>query len=476
MSCVPRACAIGSMIYAMVCTRPDISQAGIIAVRKVATADNPADMMTKLVPLHKFKHCLDLVGVLQSLIALRGFGGGSRGVSFMRLDCIQAKVEICYVCGLNATRFGGGSFIFPGALKTKICILATGRIVELLEALEALAKDNQPIPPRAMILSRKYRTLVSSWIEPLQEEAELGYEIDYISRYIAEGGLTGERKRWVPRRGKTPLDPDAAGFIYSNPMETSFKQRCLEDWKEHHRKLLKTLQNEGPSALGDASESDYIRVEEWLKKILKGPDQNILKPKAASKMLVSELKEELEAQDLPTDGTRNVLYQRVQKARRINRSRGRPLWVPPIEEEEEEVDEELDELISRIKLEEGNTEFWKRRFLGEGFSDDHEKPLDMGKLESPDVLDDGDAEDESPDVLDDGDVEDVSKEVEDDEADEEEEVEQTESQDGDRAKDKEVEAKKPLQMIGVQLLKDSDQTTTSSKKSRRRASRISVEV
>jgi hypothetical protein len=141
-----------------------------------------------------------------------------------------------------------------------------------------------------------------------------------------------------------------------------------------------------------------------------------------------------------------------------------------------QVDEELDELISRIKLEEGNTEFWKRRFLGEGFSDDHEKPLDMGKLESPDVLDDGDAEDESPDVLDDGDVEDVSKEVEDDEADEEEEVEQTESQDGDRVKDKEVEAKKPLQMIGVQLLKDSDQTTTSSKKSRRRASRISVEV
>lgn len=53
----------------------------------------------------------------------------------------------------------------------------------MLEALEAMAKDNQPIPSRAMILSRKYRTLVSSWIEPLQEEAELGYEIDYISRY-----------------------------------------------------------------------------------------------------------------------------------------------------------------------------------------------------------------------------------------------------------------------------------------------------
>lgn len=46
-----------------------------------------------------------------------------------------------------------------------------------------MAKDNVAIPPRAMILSRKYRTLVSSWIEPLQEEAELGYEIDYIARF-----------------------------------------------------------------------------------------------------------------------------------------------------------------------------------------------------------------------------------------------------------------------------------------------------
>lgn len=133
------------------------------------------------------------------------------------------------------------------------------------------------------------------------------------------------------------MDPDAEGFIYSNPRETSFKQRCLEEWRIHHRKLLRTLWNEGPAILGDISESDYIRVEERLRKIIKGPEQNALKPKAASKMIVSELKEELEAQGLPTDGTRNVLYQRVQKARRINRSRGRPLWVPPVEEEEEEV-------------------------------------------------------------------------------------------------------------------------------------------
>ncbi|KAG8380390.1 hypothetical protein BUALT_Bualt06G0010400 [Buddleja alternifolia] len=338
-----------------------------------------------------------------------------------------------------------------------------GRIVELLEALEVMAKDNQQIPPRAMILSRKYRTLVSSWIEPLQEEAELGHEVDYIARYVAEGGLTGERMRWVPRRGKTPLDPDADGFIYNNPVETSFKQRCLEELRIHHRKLLKTLWNEGPAILGNVSESDYIRVEERLRKIIKGPEQSALKPKAASKMIVSELKEELEAQGLPTDGTRNVLYQRVQKARRINRSRGRPLWVPPVEEEEEEVDEELDELISRIKLQEGNTEFWRRRFLGEDLNENHSKPLEVEDFEVLDAFDDADVGD------------DVSKEADDEEVDEEEEeVEQTEIQVGERVKDKEVETAKPLQMIGVQLLKDSDQTTASSRKSRRR-SRVSME-
>lgn len=105
----------------------------------------------------------------------------------------------------------------------------------------------------------------------------------------------------------------------------------------YHKKLLKKLQDEGRAVLGDVSESDYIRVQERLRKIIKSPERNVLKPKAASKMVVSELKEELEAQGLPIDGTRNVLYQRVQKARRINRSRGRPLWVPPVEEEEEEV-------------------------------------------------------------------------------------------------------------------------------------------
>ncbi|XP_078442903.1 plastid transcriptionally active 3 [Wolffia australiana] len=340
-----------------------------------------------------------------------------------------------------------------------------GRPVELLEALEAMEKENQPIPPRAMILNRKYRSLVSSWIEPLHEEADLGFEIDYIARYVAEGGLTGERMRWVPRRGKTPLDPDAQGYAYSNPIETSFKQRRLEDWKNHHKKLLRILKNEGPSVLGDVSPADIIRVEERLKKIIKGPEQNTLKPKAASKMIVSELKEELEAQGLPIDGTRQVLYQRVQKARRINRSRGRPLWVPPVEEEEEDVDEELDELISRITWEDGNTEFWKRRFLGEGLAEVQKK---LPEAETSEVID----------ILDDVDVaEDVPKEAEDEEAEEEEEVEQTENQAEVEVavKDKDAERSKPLQMIGVQLLKDSEQASSTAGKSQGKLARASFE-
>lgn len=125
-------------------------------------------------------------------------------------------------------------------------------------------------------------------------------------------------------------------------------------------------------------------------------------------------------------------------------------------------------------MHEGDTEFWKRRFLGEGFNGNHVKPVDMETSELPDELD----EDEDDD---DDDVEDVAKEVEDEEADEEGEVEveveQTESQDAERiVKAKEAEAKKPLQMIGVQLLKDSDQTTRMSKKSRRRAARLAVAV
>lgn len=130
-----------------------------------------------------------------------------------------------------------------------------------------------------------------------------------------------------------------------------------------------------------------------------------------------------------------------------------------------QVDEELDDLISRIKLQEGNTEFWKSRFLGEGLQGNYGKQIEVEDSEIVDVSDDADA------------VDDVAKEVEEDEAeDEEEEVDLNDSQVVDRIKTKEVKTAKPLPMIGVQLLKDSDETTSSSRKSRRKISRKPVEV
>lgn len=41
-----------------------------ILVKKIATANNPADMMTKLIPTIKFKHCLDLIGFGSTLVPL----------------------------------------------------------------------------------------------------------------------------------------------------------------------------------------------------------------------------------------------------------------------------------------------------------------------------------------------------------------------------------------------------------------------
>lgn len=59
-----------------------------------------------------------------------------------------------------------------------------GRAGDLLEALDAMIRDNQPLPARALIVNRKGRSMVSSWMEPLQQEADLGYEVDYVARYV----------------------------------------------------------------------------------------------------------------------------------------------------------------------------------------------------------------------------------------------------------------------------------------------------
>lgn len=299
-----------------------------------------------------------------------------------------------------------GEYGDPLSLYLRLLCLE-GRIDDLYEALEVLEKDNQLIPSRAMIVNRKGRTLVSSWIEPIQQEAELGYEIDYIARYIAEGGVTGTRQRWSPSSdGKSrPINPDDAGFAYGAPMEVSFKRRCGDLRATYAMYLLRKLRREGAESLGPgATEEDLAMVIDKLRRdSFAEMIQPTRKPKAASKMLVSELKEELEAQGLPSDGTRPVLYQRVQKARRINQARGRPLWLPPEVETPEKVDTRFEKFMSTLNLKnEFNTEYWRKRFLDETekneVKEDEGKDIDS-KSSSGAVLggdgDDGDGEEDA---------------------------------------------------------------------------------
>ncbi|KAG8480861.1 hypothetical protein CXB51_025485 [Gossypium anomalum] len=51
----------------------DIIARGDIVVSKISTHENPTDMMTKSLPITKFEHCLDLVGVIVELKPLRRF-------------------------------------------------------------------------------------------------------------------------------------------------------------------------------------------------------------------------------------------------------------------------------------------------------------------------------------------------------------------------------------------------------------------
>lgn len=43
----------------------DVVKSGEIVLEKIATAENPADMATKVLPLTKFRHCMNLVQLVE---------------------------------------------------------------------------------------------------------------------------------------------------------------------------------------------------------------------------------------------------------------------------------------------------------------------------------------------------------------------------------------------------------------------------
>ncbi|CAM6089761.1 unnamed protein product [Calypogeia fissa] len=349
----------------------------------------------------------------------------------MRTYCLLIECFTKYSVANEAVRYFRALSRLPGGMRylhddgkngdtlslylRALCL--EGRAADLLEALEAMVADKQDIAPRAMFVSSKGRTLVSSWIEPIGAEADLGYEVDYISRYMAEGGAAGTRKRWSDLESGSE---DSQGFVYSAPIEMSFKQQCAQLHRRYILRLMRKLRDEGVLALGPgATDEDVVRVMAKLRKETIGEMVfQPKKPKAASNMLVNELREELAGQGLPTDGTRPVLYQRVQKARRINRARGRPLWVPEPEEEMEEDTEEdnVDIFLRRLTLENDHTEFWRKRLTGEiqdadlfqvadglGSADlTEDVDSDFGEEDEDDIDEDAEEIEENEDLAEDG--------------------------------------------------------------------------
>ena len=70
----------------------DVIEDQLFSIEKIATANNPADMLTKTLPTEKFKHSLDLVNIC---IARGPSGHGWQGSRscFRRIVKIQVKME-----------------------------------------------------------------------------------------------------------------------------------------------------------------------------------------------------------------------------------------------------------------------------------------------------------------------------------------------------------------------------------------------
>lgn len=134
------------------------------------------------------------------------------------------------------------------------------------------------------------------------------------------------------------------------------------------------------------------------------------------------------------------------------------------------MDEYLEELISRIKLQDGNTEFWKSRFMGESTNGDTEKAIEAEAEDDDDIkaLDDEDDDTEEEEHEGKGGEDDSDTEEEEPGA-EVEIVEADESPLIGKGND-DIEGGSP-ELIGSQLLRDWEESF-SRKKSSKKLSRV----
>lgn len=87
-----------------------------------------------------------------------------------------------------------------------------------------------------------------------------------IGRFIAEGGISGTRRRWsASADGSRALNPDDDGFAYAVPVEVSYKGFLTQMRRRYNLRLIRKLRMEGASALGHgATDADVKRVvDRW---------------------------------------------------------------------------------------------------------------------------------------------------------------------------------------------------------------------
>jgi hypothetical protein len=130
----------------------------------------------------------------------------------------------------------------------------------------------------------------------------------------------------------------------------------------------------------------------------------------------------------------------------------------------------VEELISRIKLHDGDTEFWRSRFMGESTTGDTKKAIETeDEDDNIKAVEDEDDDTEEEDEGKEGEEDDLDTEEEEPEA----EVENVEDDADDiqqvSKEEDDIEGGRPPELIGSQLLKDWEETFFRKKSSKKLA-------
>ncbi|CAI5462317.1 unnamed protein product [Closterium sp. Yama58-4] len=161
---------------------------------------------------------------------------------------------------------------------------------------------------------------------------------------------------------RVKMETDELPGFWLPPPIVSFEESLVRRFRAYRKQLYYTLMWRGvaawPAELG-VSKEEAVEVAEWLEMELQiqGPTGAARAPKAASKMVVGELRQELAGQGLPTDGNRAVLYARVQRARRLNKALGKPLWTPQTREPVMQASARVEYLLEHLTLD-GTAASW----------------------------------------------------------------------------------------------------------------------